>query len=503
MKEMTISQLQEKMESGELTALSLVETYLERIEKIDRQGPAIHSVIELNPDARAIAVKRDEERKAGRVRGPLHGIPILIKDNIDTHDRMQTCAGSLALEGSIAPRDAFVVRRLRAAGAIILGKTNLSEWANFRSKRSVSGWSSRGGLTHNPYALDRTACGSSSGSGAAVAANLCAAAVGTETDGSIICPSQTNGIVGIKPTLGLVSRSGIIPIAHSQDTAGAMARTVSEAAILLGAMTGVDAGDPASEASRGKALRDYRPFLDENGLQGMRIGVARNLAGTDARILKIFEACLEVMKQLGAVLIDPVEVPNFKQLGKSEREVLHFEFKADLNQYLAGRGPKARVKSLEEVIRFNEEHQASVMPYFGQELMLEAQEKGPLTSKKYLRALEKGQRLARREGLRAVMKEQRLEAITVPSGGPAWLIDLVNGDAINWDMESTTPPAMAGYPHITVPAGYIFGLPVGLSFIGRAWQEGTLIKAAYAFEQATKVRKPPKFPASADLKEQA
>jgi amidase len=332
-----------------------------------------------------------------------------------------------------------------------------------------------------------------------VAAGLCAAAVGTETDGSIICPSQTNGIVGIKPTLGLVSRSGIIPIAHSQDTAGPMARTVSEAVILLGAMTGFDGRDPAMQAGRRRTIRDYRPFLDENGLQGLRIGVARSMAGTDVRILKVFEANLEVMKQLGAVLVDPVEVPNFKEIGKSEKEVLHFEFKADLNLYLAGRGPKIKVKTLEDVIKFNEEHKAQVMPYFGQELMLEAQEKGPLTSRKYLRALEKDLRLTRKEGIRAVMKEHRLDAITVPSGGPAWMIDLVNGDAINWDMESTSPAAVAGYPHITVPAGYIFGLPVGLSFFGRAWSEATLIKAAYAFEQASQVRREPQFLASADL----
>ncbi len=507
LQEWSISELQSKMESGELTARQLAGLYLERIESLDKNGPRLNAVIELNPDAPAIADALDVERRAGKTRGPLHGIPILIKDNMDTHDRMQTTAGSLALEGSLAPRDAFIVKRLRSAGALILGKTNLSEWANFRGKHSVSGWSSRGGLTHNPYALDRSACGSSSGSGAAVAANLCAAAIGTETDGSIICPSQTNGIVGIKPTLGLLSRSGIIPIAHSQDTAGPMARTVADAAILLGALTGLDERDPATKrrpervegSSKKRALHDYTRYLDPNGLKGARIGVARNMAGTDPRILRIFESCMDVMKKLGAVIVDPADVPNFNKFGKTELEVLHFEFKAGLNQYLASLGEKSRLRSIADVIKFNEENKARVMPYFGQEHMIAAQEKDSLSSKKYRDALAKNHRLTRKEGIDAAMRKHRLDAIVVPSGGPSWMIDLVNGDAINWDMESTSPAAVAGYPHITVPAGYIFGLPVGISFFAGAWQEPMLIKLAYAFEQAAKIRKPPQFLQTADL----
>lgn len=497
--EWTISELQEKMEIGELTARRLADLYLERISEVDKDGPYINSVIELNPDALEIADTLDEERKAGKTRGMLHGIPILIKDNIDTADRMQTTSGSLALEGHIATKDAFIVKQLRKAGAVILGKTNLSEWANFRGKRSVSGWSSRGGLTRNPYALDRSACGSSSGSGAAVAANLCAAAVGTETDGSIICPAQTNGIVGIKPTLGLLSRSGIIPIAHSQDTAGPMARTVEDAAILLGAMTGIDGRDKATSLSRKRNFSNYTRFLDRDGLRDARIGVARNMAGTNPRILKIFDLCIEVMKHLGAMIIDPADVPNFDKFSKTEIEVLHYEFKADLNKYLKSVNGNVPVHSLEDVIRFNEENSHKVMPYFGQEHMLVAQEKKSLRDKKYRDALARNLRLTRKEGIDAVMRKYKLDALVVPSGGPAWLIDLVNGDSINWDMESTSPPAVAGYPHITVPAGYIFGLPVGLSFIAQAWQEPNLIKFAYAFEQATQYRRQPRFLPTANL----
>jgi amidase len=497
MQEYTILELQSLMNTGNLTSRNLTQSYLERIDAIDKSGPKINSVIETNPDALAIASSLDDERRNGKTRGPLHGIPILIKDNIGTHDRMQTTSGSLALEGHIPPLDAFIVKKLRSAGAVILGKTNLSEWANFRGKHSVSGWSSRGGLTRNPYALDRSACGSSSGSAVAVAANLCAAAIGTETDGSIICPSQTNGIVGIKPTLGLWSRSGIIPIAHSQDTAGPMARTVADAAILLGALTGVDESDPPTGTSEKQAFRDYTQFLDKNGLKGARIGVARKMIGTDKRIIRIFESCLNVMKQKGAVIVDPVNLSNFKKFRKTETEVLHYEFKEDLNKYLAT--TKARVKTLAEVIEFNEENRDRVMPYFGQENMEIAQKKGSLRDKKYRDALAKNHRLTRKEGIDTTIRTYKLDAIVVPSGGPSWIVDLINCDTVGWDMDCTSPAAVAGYPHITVPAGYVFGLPVGISFFAKAWQEPTLIRLAYAFEQATKVRKPPEFLPTAKL----
>jgi amidase len=497
--EWTIAELQSKMEAGELTARQVAELYLQRIEAVDKNGPFLNSIIELNPDALEIAETLDAERKAGKIRGPLHGIPVLLKDNIDTNDRMQTTAGSLALEGNHAAKDAFIVRQLRKSGALILAKTNLSEWANFRGKPSVSGWSSRGGLTRNPHALDRSACGSSSGSGAAIAANFATVAVGTETDGSIICPSQTNGIVGIKPTLGLLSRSGIIPIAHSQDTPGPMARTVTDAAILLGAMTGIDKLDPATGSGRKRSIKHYTKHLDYDGLKGARIGVARNMAGTNPRILKIFELCIEVMKQLGAVIIDPADVPNFDKFSKTEVEVLHYEFKADLNKYLGALGEDVRVHTMEDVIKFNEENEDRVLSYFGQEHMITAQEKGSLSEKKYKNALAKNHRLTRREGIDVVMSKHKLDAIIVPSGGPAWAIDLVNGDAINWDMESTSPAAVAGYPHITVPAGFIFGLPVGISFFGKAWQEAKLIKYAYAFEQATQYRRQPRYLPTASL----
>jgi amidase len=503
MEELSIPEIQAKLDTGELTTRRLAELYLARIESVDKGGPRLNSVIELNPDAMQLADTLDEERRHGKLRGRLHGVPILLKDNIDTADRMQTTAGSLALEGNHAARDAGIVERLRNAGALILGKTNLSEWANFRGKSSTSGWSSRGGLTRNPYALDRTACGSSSGSGAAVAANLCAAAIGTETDGSIICPSQSNGIVGIKPTLGLVSRSGIIPIAASQDTAGPMARTVEDAAILLAAIAGSDPRDratrPARRAPGGRRKPDYERYLKAGGLKGARIGVARNLFGSDKRIEQIAAQALDAMKRAGAILIDPVDLKSKGKFSKTELEVLWFEFKDGLNRYLAGLGPEARVKSMQDVIRFNEEHKERVLQYFGQEHFLAAEAKMDLKSKKYIAALKKNHRLTREHGIDLVMKKHKLDALVCPSGGAAWMIDLVNGDQPGWDMESTSFAAVAGYPHVTVPAGFIFGLPVGISFFGRAWSEPTLIRLAYSFEQVTRVRRPPEFLPTARL----
>ena len=486
MAELTIPELQTGMQTGEITARSITEMYLRRIAEIDQAGPMLNAVIEVNPDALEIADTLDAERRARGPRGPLHGIPILIKDNIDTADKMLTTAGSLALLGSIASQDATVVRRLRAAGAIILGKTNLSEWANFRSTHSISGWSSRGGQTRNPYALDRNPCGSSSGSGVAVAANLCAAAVGTETDGSIICPSHTNGIVGIKPTLGLVSRAGIIPIAHSQDTAGPMARTVADAAILLDALAEPWSGERGAESEGA-----YTRFLDRDGLRGARIGVARNFCRFNPRVDAVFEASLAALRDAGAVIVDPADIATATQIDEPEYEVLLYEFKADLNAYLARLGPEAPVHSLADVIAFNEANRERVMPYFGQEHMLEAQARGPLTEAKYLRALADCRRLARDEGIDATLAEHQLDAIVAPSGGPAWLTDYVNGD--HYVGGSSTPAAVAGYPSITVPAGYVCGLPVGISFIGSAWSEPALIRYAYAFEQATQVRQSPKF----------
>jgi amidase len=388
-------------------------------------------------------------------------------------------------------RDAFIVQRLRQAGAVILGKTNLSEWANFRSTRSTSGWSGRGGQTRNPYALDRNPCGSSSGSGVAVAANLCAAAVGTETDGSVVCPSSANSIVGIKPTLGLISRSGIIPIAHSQDTAGPMARTVTDAAILLGAMTGIDARDKDTNGSRGKSHADYTKFLDASGLKGARIGVTRKVFGFNDRVDKLMNDAIEAIKKSGAVIIDPAEIATAGKFDESEFEVLLYEFKADLNSYLAALGPQAPYRSLKELIEFNEKNRDREMPYFGQEIFTKAEEKGPLTDPAYRKALAKNHRLTRTLGIDAVMIKHKLDAMIAPTGGPAWPTDLINGDHFTGGFSSAA--AVAGYPHITVPAGYVFGLPVGISFFGRAWMEPALIKFAYAYEQATKMRRAPQF----------
>jgi amidase len=489
--ELSVAQLQDAMTAGRYTSRRLVDLYLQRIAQIDAAGPRLRSVIETNPDAATIADALDAERKAKGPRGPLHGIPVLIKDNIDTGDKMLTSAGSLALVGGPAPRDAFIVERLRAAGAVILGKTNLSEWANIRSTHSASGWSARGGLVRNPYVLDRNACGSSSGTGAAIAANLAAVGIGTETDGSIVCPSAVSALVGIKPTIGLLSRSGIVPIAHSQDTAGPMVRTVADAAALLTAMVGVDAQDAAMTSAPSEKL-DYTAALDADALRGARIGVARaTFFGYSPPTDSLIDAAIAQMKMQGAVIVDPADIPTAARLGECELEILLYEFKANLNAYLAKRGTTAEVGSLKELIAFNEREREREMPYFGQELFVRAEAKGPLTTPAYLKALSDCRRLARDQGIDAVMTMHQLDAIVVPALGPAWPTDLVNGDHITGG--GTSPAAVAGYPSITVPAGWVGELPVGILFMGRAWSESKLIGLAFAYEQASKHRKPPKF----------
>ena len=489
--EITIGELQEGMKSGKYSARSIAEKYLARIAAIDKSGPRVNSVIETNPDALDIAEALDKERKEKGPRGPLHGIPVLIKDNIATADRMQTTAGSLALVGSKPPEDSFVAKKLREAGAVILGKTNLSEWANIRSNHSISGWSGRGGQTRNPYALDRNPCGSSSGTGAGISANLAAIGIGTETDGSIVCPSSSNGLAGIKPTVGLLSRSRIIPISHTQDTPGPMCRTVRDAAILLGALTGVDPNDNATAASAGKSFQDYTQFLNADGLRGARIGVLRKTFGFNPAVDRLMESALVVMKRQGATLVDPVEFETYGKFRETEFLGFMYELKADLNAYLAWLGPNTPVKTLKEIIEFNEKNAAREMPYFGQENFLKAEEKGPLTTPEYVEAIKKNHELAGKEGIDATMDKNKLDAIVGPTGGPAWLTDIVNGDAFGGG--SSQFAAVAGYPNITVTAGFDFGLPVGISFFGRAWSEPVLIKLAYSFEQATKFRKAPRF----------
>lgn len=492
LEEKTIGELSAAMQRGEWSAQDLVQQYLNRIESMDRRGPALRHVIELNPEARAIAGTLDAERKAGKLRGPMHGIPVLIKDNIDTADRMHTSAGSLALENSIATRDAHIVAQLRAAGAIILGKTNLSEWANFRSSHSSSGWSARGGQARNPYALDRTPSGSSSGSAGAAASSYCTVAVGTETDGSVTSPSAACSLVGMKPTIGLVSRSGIIPIAHSQDTAGPMARTVTDAAILLGALAGRDPRDQATTRSQTASGEDFTRYLDVNGLKGARIGVARKkYTGYNAAADAAFEAALRVMKDRGAIIVDPADIATAGKFDDAEYEVLLYEFKADLHAYLAGLPAGAKARTLDDLIGFNRAHTSEELPLFGQEIFEQAAKKGPLSSAGYRKALDACGRLARTKGLDATFAKHRVEAIVAPTQGPPGLIDLVNGDSGGGS--STSPCAVAGYPALTVPMGYFRGLPLGITFMGRAFAEPTLLRLAFAFEQATKHRQPPRY----------
>ncbi|MHB8448817.1 MAG: amidase [Rudaea sp.] len=489
--EASIAQLQSRMASGELTSHALVQAYLDRIAAIDKSGPTLNSVIEINPDAIKIADALDAERKDGKIRGPLHGIPVLIKDNIGTHDAMHTSAGSLALADSVPAEDSTVAAKLRAAGAVILGKTNLSEWANFRSTHATSGWSGRGGQTKNPYALDRNPCGSSSGTGAAIAANLAVVGVGTETDGSIVCPSSVNGLVGIKPTLGLVSRTGIIPIAHSQDTAGPMARSVADAAVLLTAIAGSDPRDSASHDADAHRV-DYTKFLNPNGLKGARIGVVRKLAGFNPDVDAVLAQNIAALRAAGAVVIDPVVLPNLGKYDDAELTVLEFEFKHDVNAYLASLPATAHApRSLEELIQFDQSERAREMPWFHQGLFEQSEKRGALTDKTYRAALAKEKLLAGAQGIDAALKKYKLDALIAPTGGPAWVTDWVNGDHTAGG--SSTPAAVAGYPDVTVPSGLVHGLPIGLSFFSTAWSEPKLIRYAYAFERATHERKPPQF----------
>jgi len=486
--EITISELQDKMASGKYTAEQITKLYLQRIEEIDKNGPLLNSVIEINPDALTIAISLDKERKNGKIRGPLHGIPVLIKDNIDTADKMMTTAGSLALAGNIASKDSFLAKKLREAGAIILGKTNLSEWANFRSTKSCSGWSSRGGQTKNPYILDHNPCGSSSGSGVAVAANLCTVAVGTETDGSVTCPASVNGTVGIKPTVGLVSRSGIIPISHTQDTAGPLARTVKDAAILLSALTGIDADDEVTKESEGKTEMDYKKFLDANGLKGKRIGIEKKKYENQF-LNRLLEKSIQLMKQQGAVVVDIEYLEKINAAGDAEFDVMKYEFKSGINKYLSS--ANSPMKSLNDLIEFNKKNEDLAMPGFKQETFEMSEAKDDLKSKEYLLALDKSHNGSKKI-IDDVMKQNDLDAISGLTMGPACSIDTIYGD--RWgDVFLTSPAAMSGYPHITVPCGLAYELPVGISFFSGAYKEGEIISLAYSYEQASKARVLPKF----------
>ncbi len=489
-----IEELQKKMESGELSSKSITELYLKRIQDIDMNGPELNSVIELNPDAMDIAGKMDRERKEGKVRGPMHGIPVIIKDNIDSGDKMMTTAGSLALEGHKAAKDAFIVEKLRESGAVLLGKANLSEWANFRSSRSSSGWSSRGGQTKCPYALDRNPSGSSAGSAVAVSADLCTVAIGTETDGSVVSPSSVNGVVGIKPTVGLLSRTGIIPISATQDTAGPMGKTVKDTAILLGALIGVDKEDVATLAGEGKYYHDYTQFLDTAALAGKRIGVEKSFFHGNERVVALFRQAIEIMRNAGAVIVETDLLAQLKGLGNAEFTVLLYEFKDGLNRYFLKE--KTKVTSLADVIKFNTEHADKTMPFFMQDILESSQEKGDLKTPEYLESVKKSTGSA--TIISDYMKDRMLDAISVVTNGPAWLIDHVNGDCYS-GLSFSTPPAISGFPHITVPMGQVFGLPCGLTFTGLPWSEPMLIGMAYAYEQAAGPRPVPQFLKTANI----
>ncbi len=487
--EYTITQLQQGYDNGDFTVTDVVQAYLDRIEAIDDSGPMLNAVIQTNPDALAIAAQLDAEIKDGKKRGPMHGVPVLLKDNIDTHDQMATTAGSRALAGSHPLQDSYIAMKLREAGAVIIGKANLSEWANFRGNLSSSGWSGVGGQTKNPYILDRNPCGSSSGSGVAVSANLCMIAIGTETNGSIVCPSTANGIVGIKPTVGLLSRSGIVPISFTQDTPGPMARTVTDAAIALGALTGIDPSDSKTAASDGKALTDYTPFLKEDGLKGKRLGWYTAARGQHFKVDTLMQKTVDLLKSKGA---EVVEIDNIysREAGSLSFQVLLWEFRDGLNRYFASLGENAPVKSIEELIAFNNADSIE-MRFYDQDLVLEAQKKGDVNSQEFQEIVEKMNRLVRDEGIDKVMKEHNLDAFIAPTGAPAWKTDLINGDSFH--VSSSSPAAMAGYPNITLPMGFIDGLPVGISFFGRAWSEPLLIEIAFAFETSTKQRRAPAF----------
>lgn len=491
LEEKTIAELQSMMEEGTHTAVSICQLYIDRINAIDRGENGLHAVIELNPDALTIAAALDKERAEGKVRGPMHGIPVMIKDNINTGDNMETSAGSLALVGSDVEKDAFIVSKLRASGAVLLGKTNLSEWANFRSERSSSGWSGRGRQTRNPYAMDRSPCGSSSGSGVAVSANLCAITIGTETNGSIVCPSSLNGVVGIKPTVGLWSRTGIIPISKTQDTAGPMGRTLTDATILLGALVGADTDDEITNDSSAITYTDYTQFLDIDGLKGKRIGIFRGPMGLHEGVDAIMEQSFVAMEEAGAILVDSVALGEMHYLGNAEYELLLFEFKDGLNEYLAGLRDDFPYKNIEDLIEYNKQNKEKEMPYFQQEIFELAQTKGDLTDEAYQEALALCQKISRTDGIDLAIEKYDLDAIVAPTGDPAWVIDQVNGD--NYRISSSSMPAMAGYPNITIPAGNVHGLPIGISFFSTAYKEAELIPIAYAFEQKTNARIVPKL----------